>query len=249
VQSSHSYTAEEALDKHLIDLIANNDAQLLAALDGRTITRMDGTKQTLHLGGAQIVVVQPTLRERLLGWLVESEHRDAAAGGRGAADLSGIQLAGDDCSGCAGHADGAAGDFWAGLLPIRYTAVLLLVAALVLMLLEAKFGGHGVLAIAGILCLTFGMLTLVAAPVPEMGISPIVALGVSVAFGLITVMLVRLAVRARHMKSRLGVDALVGAGAKAMEPLTPEGHVLVEGRFGSGGQRTVAAGDSCGDGA
>jgi membrane-bound serine protease (ClpP class) len=73
------------------------------------------------------------------------------------------------------------------LLPIRYTAVLLLVAAMVLLLLEAKFGGHGALAIAGILCLTFGTLTLVAAPVPEMGISPWVAISVSAAFGAITV--------------------------------------------------------------
>ena len=42
------------------------------------------------------------------------------------------------------------------LLPIRFTSVLLLIAALVLILLEAKFGGHGALAIAGIVCLTFG---------------------------------------------------------------------------------------------
>jgi len=117
------------------------------------------------------------------------------------------------------------------LLPIRYTAVLLLIAALVLILLEAKFGGHGVLAVAGIICLTFGMLTLVAAPVPEMAVSPLVALSVSAAFGAITVFLVRLAVRARRMKSRLGVDALVGRVAKAMEALAPEGHVLVEGEI------------------
>jgi membrane-bound serine protease (ClpP class) len=100
-----------------------------------------------------------------------------------------------------------------------------------MLLLEAKFGGHGVLAVAGIVCLTFGMLTLVAAPVPEMGISPAVACGVSAGFGLITVFLVRLAVRARRMKSRLGVDALIGSRATAMEPLTPEGHILVEGEI------------------
>ena len=34
-QSSHSYTADEALNLHLIDLIANSDADLLKALDGR----------------------------------------------------------------------------------------------------------------------------------------------------------------------------------------------------------------------
>ena len=104
-------------------------------------------------------------------------------GGRGVADLSGIQYAGNDCARGAGHIDGAAGDFWLDLLPIRYTAVLLLVGALVLMVLEAKFGGHGALAIAGIVCLMFGTLTLVAAPVPEMAISPLVAIAVSAGFG------------------------------------------------------------------
>jgi membrane-bound serine protease (ClpP class) len=75
------------------------------------------------------------------------------------------------------------------------------------------------------------MLTLVAAPVPELEISPAVAIGVSLAFGLITVMLVRLAFKARRMKARIGADALVGARATAMEEMTPEGHVLVEGEI------------------
>ena len=51
VHSSHSYTAEEALDQHLIDLIESSDGQLLAALDGRTVTRIDGAKATLHTSG------------------------------------------------------------------------------------------------------------------------------------------------------------------------------------------------------
>ena len=71
VQSSHSYTAEEAQTQHLIDLIATSDTELLAALDGREITRMDGSKLTLHLANARIVPVKPTLRENLLGWLVD----------------------------------------------------------------------------------------------------------------------------------------------------------------------------------
>ncbi|MGA3049530.1 MAG: nodulation protein NfeD [Terracidiphilus sp.] len=231
VQSSHSYTADEALEKHLIDLIANNDAQLMTALDGRTITRIDGTKQVLHVSGAQIVVVQATLRERLLGWLVNPNIAILLLVGGALLIYLEFNSPGTIVPGALGTLMVLLAIFALDLLPVRYTAVLLLVAALVLILLEAKFGGHGVLAIAGILCLTFGMLTLVVAPVPEMGVNPVVALSVSAAFGLITVFLVRLAVRARHMKSQLGVDALVGRSAKAMEPLTPEGHVLVEGEI------------------
>lgn len=71
VQSSHSYTAEESLNQHLIDLIANSDTDLLNTLEGREITRMDGTKVTLHLAGARIQLLRKSLRDELLGWLVD----------------------------------------------------------------------------------------------------------------------------------------------------------------------------------
>jgi membrane-bound serine protease (ClpP class) len=231
VHSSHSYTAEEALDQHLIDLIEPSDGQLLSALDGRTVTRMDGTKTTLHTGGARVVEVKATLREELLTWLVDPDI--AILLGIGGALLIYLEFntPGTVVPGALGTLLVLLAVFGLGLLPIRFTAVLLLVAALGLMVLEAKFGGHGALAIAGIVCLAFGMLTLVAAPVPELAVSPAVAIGVSLAFGTITVVLVRLAFKARKMKSRLGVDALVGAHATAMEELTPEGHVLVEGEI------------------
>jgi membrane-bound serine protease (ClpP class) len=229
--TSHSYTAQEALDQHLIDLIANDDWQLLKALDGRTITRMDGNKLVLHLAGARIEVLRPTLRDQLLGWLVDPNIAMLLLVGGALLIYLEFNAPGTIVPGALGTLMVLLAIFGLNLLPIRYTAVLLLAAALVMLLLEAKFGGHGVLAVAGIVCLTFGMLTLVAAPVPEMGISPAVACGVSAGFGLITVFLVRLAVRARRMKSRLGVDALIGSRATAMEPLTPEGHILVEGEI------------------
>jgi membrane-bound serine protease (ClpP class) len=123
------------------------------------------------------------------------------------------------------------GIFALNLLPIRYTAVMLLVAAAVLLVLEAKFGGHGALAIAGIACLMLGTLTLIAAPIPELAVNPWVAIAISAGFGGITVFLVRIAMRARRLKQRLGFDALIGKSASAMEPLTPQGHVLVDGEI------------------
>jgi membrane-bound serine protease (ClpP class) len=229
--SSHSYTAQESLDQHLIDLIASNDWELLRALDGREITRMDGTKLTLHLTGVRIEPLRPTLREDLLGWLVNPNIALLFLVGGALLIYLEFNVPGTIVPGALGTLMVLLAIFALGLLPIRFTSVLLLAAALVLLLLEAKFGGHGVLAIAGIICLTFGTLTLVAAPVQELAISPWVALAVSAAFGSITVFLVRLAVRARRLKSRLGPSALVGSQARAMEALNPEGHVLVEGEI------------------
>jgi len=231
VASSKSYTAEEALNQHLIDLIAASDTELLNAIDGRQVTRMDGTKQTLHTKNARIEFMQPTLRENLLTWLVNPNIALLLLVGGALLIYLEFNTPGTIVPGALGTLMVLLGVFALDLLPIRFTAIMLLLAAFALMLLEAKFGGHGVLAITGIVCLTFGTLTLIAAPIPELRINPWVAIGVSLGFGSITVFLVRLAMKARRMKARLGADALVGSEASAMEPLSPEGHVLVEGEI------------------
>jgi membrane-bound serine protease (ClpP class) len=231
VHTSHSYTAQEALDQHLIDLTASNDWELLRALDGREITRLDGNKLVLHLAGVRIEQLRPGLRDALLGWLVNPNIALLFLVGGALLIYLEFNAPGTIVPGALGTLMVLLAVFGLNLLPINYTAVLLLAAALVLLVLEAKFGGHGALAIAGIVCLTFGTLTLVNAPVPELAINPWVAFAVSAAFGSITVFLVRLAVRARRMKARLGPSALVGRRASAMEPLNPEGRVLVEGEI------------------
>jgi membrane-bound serine protease (ClpP class) len=240
-KSSHSYTADEALNLHLIDLIANNDADLLKALDGRVVTRMDGSTLTLRVAGARIVPIQLTLRDELLGWLVNPNIALLFLVCGALLIYLEFNAPGTIVPGALGTLMVLLAVFALDLLPIRYTAVLLLVAAIVLLILEAKVGGHGALAIAGILCLTFGTLTLVAAPVPELGISPWVAISVSAAFGGITWFLVRLAVRARKRKARIGADAMVGSPATAMEALAPQGHVLVEGEIWQAVAKTPVA--------
>jgi len=231
VRSSHSYTAEEALKDNLIDLIANNDQQLLNDLDGRQITRFDGSKMTLHLAGASIHVLRTSLRDELLGWLVNPNIALLLLVAGALLIYLEFNAPGSIVPGALGTLLVLLGIFGLNLLPIRFTAVLLLLAGLGFLVLEAKFGAHGALATAGILCLTFGTLTLVAAPIPQMDVSPLVAIAVSLGFGLITVFLLRLVIRAQRRKARIGADAMVGSRATAMEALAPEGHVLVEGEI------------------
>lgn len=243
VASSHSYSAEEALNQRLVDVIAASDTQLLDEIDGRQITRIDGAKQTLHTKNARIELIPPTVRENLLGWLVNPNIALLLLIGGALLIYLEFNTPGTIVPGALGTLMLLLGIFALDLLPIRFTALLLLLAAFVLMLLEAKFGGHGVLGVAGIVCLTFGTLTLVASPIPELRINPWVAVGVSLGFGAITVFLVRLAFKARRIKAKLGADALVGSVASAMEPLSPEGHVLVEGEIWSAiATEPVAAG-------
>jgi membrane-bound serine protease (ClpP class) len=121
--------------------------------------------------------------------------------------------------------------FSLNLLPVRYTSVMLLVAAFVLLILEAKFASHGVLAAAGILSLVVGAATLVDGPIPELRVHLATALSAGLAFGLITVFLLRLALRARRSKRRMGGDAMIGLTAVAAQALAPSGQVLVNGEI------------------
>src|SRR6185312_4004577 len=68
-----SYTADESLKLHLIDLIAANDNALLGQLDNRAITRFNGSTITLHLHNAHIEDLPPSTRERLLTRLADPD--------------------------------------------------------------------------------------------------------------------------------------------------------------------------------
>ena len=71
VRASKSYSDQEALQLKLIDLVAPDDATLLNTIDGRTITRFDGSKVVLHTRDARLVAVDPTLREKILDRLTD----------------------------------------------------------------------------------------------------------------------------------------------------------------------------------
>lgn len=242
VRSSKAYSAQEALDAHLIDIIAENNQALVTMLDGRTITRMDGSTQKLALAGARMVTLEPTVRERVLDVL---ENPNLAllllAAGVLLIYLE-FHTPGTIVPGATGTVMVLVALFALNMLPVRHTALLLLVAGVVLLALEVKFTSHGLLALAGIVSLTVGLLTLVDAPVPELRVHPGVAIGVGAGLGGITVFLLRLAMRAKRRKALTGVEALVGATGVAMEAIgsaihlaTPEsehyGHVMVEGEI------------------
>ena len=231
VKDSHAYSAEEALAQGLIDLTAASDSELIAKLDSRVITRMDGSKLTLHLANARIQNLEPTIRENLLGWLINPNIALMLLVGGALLIYLEFNVPGTIVPGALGALMVLLGVFALNLLPIRYTAVMLLIAAVILLVLEAKFGGHGALAIAGTISLVLGLMTLIASPVPQLDVHPWLALSIGIAFGLITVFLLRLAIRARRRKTLIGVEALIGHIASAMEPLAPAGHILVEGEI------------------
>jgi len=238
VRSSKSFSADEALNEKpqpLIDVIAASEDQLFGELEGKTISRDNRVVGTLHLKGAHVVPILPTVREQLLGYLVNPNLALLLLVGGALLIYLEFNVPGTIVPGALGTVMVLLAAFALDLLPIRYTAVLLLLAAAILLLLEVKFASHGVLAAAGIVCLAFGTLTLIDAPIPELAILPGLAIGLCTGFGIITIVLLRLAVRARRSKSLMGPAALVGFPGTAMEALESAGenpgHILVQGEI------------------
>ncbi len=231
VRNSKSYTDTEALQLKLIDLIAPNDTALLDALDGHTITRFNQSQTQLHLRDAIILPMPPTLREQLLARLMDPNLAVLLLILGGLLVYLEFNTPGTIVPGAVGTLLLLLSLFALNLLPIRATAVMMLVAALVLLVLEAKFASHGVLALAGIASLVFGLLTLVDGPIPEMRVRVATAVATGVAFGSITFFLTFIALKARRAKLRMGPQAMVGEIAIAQVPLAPEGQVMVRGEL------------------
>jgi membrane-bound serine protease (ClpP class) len=226
VRNSKSYSESEALKLHLIDLVATDDNALLGALDGRTIKRFHGESQTLHLTHATIDPMPPSTRERLLTRLTSPDLDVLLLMCGGLLIYLEFNVPGTIVPGALGTLMVLLAIFGLNLLPVQHTAVLLLFAALVLMVLEAKFASHGVLGIAGVLCLVFGLATLVNGPTPDMRVHFGVAAGAGVGFGAITFGLAWIAFKARQAKRLTGPQAMLGHPAIAMTPLAPQGQVL-----------------------
>ena len=79
--------------------------------------------------------------------------------------------------------------------------------------------------------LVLGGLLLVDGPIPEMRVSLLTALGVSLPLGAITVFLMGIALKARANKIVTGVQGLIGEVGVAQTPLSPQGKVFVHGEL------------------
>jgi len=247
VRSSKSYSDEEALKLKLIDLDSPDDASLLNALDGREIHRFDGTTQTLHLQGAKIVTIAPSMRERLLSKLTNHDIAVLLLVLGGLLIYLEFNVPGTIVPGSLGTLFVLLSLFGLNLLPVRHTAIVLLLAAVVLMVLEAKFGSHGVLALAGVISLVFGIATLVDGPIPELRVHTATALGAGLGFGAITFGLAWIALRARRGKVLTGPQAMIGGTAIVRTPLNPTGQVEIRGELWQAslrGQTSLAVGSA-----
>jgi membrane-bound serine protease (ClpP class) len=231
VRESKSWTDQEALQQHLIDVVARDQDDLFHQLEGRTVKRFDGKQEKLHLVGDSVDEMPMTLRQRILDFLLDPNIAFLVLAVGALALYAEFNHPGAIVPGVVGVVFILLALFALNLLPTRYASFTLIIAAFVLFILEAKFATHGVLGIGGIVLLTLGGLLLVDGPIPQMRVNLWTALGVSVPFGAITVFLMTIAIRARRNKVVTGSQGMIGAIGQARTDIDPEGKVFVQGEL------------------
>jgi membrane-bound serine protease (ClpP class) len=233
VRQSKSFTDQEALKDNLIDVIANSDADLLKQLDGREVKRFDGTTLKLHTAGQSILPFDMTVKQRVLAYLLDPNIAFVLFSIGMLAIWAEFSHPGAIVPGVVGGVCILLAGFAMNLLPIRFAALILILAAFIFFALEAKLQSHGVLTIGGIIAMVFGALMLVDGPIPEMRIHLSTALAVAIPLGAITSFLMTIALRARRNKVVTGREGLQGQLGFARSTFGPgvSGKVFVNGEL------------------
>lgn len=231
VRESKSFTEQEALDKKIIDLVAKDDADLLRQLDGRTVTRFNGSTIQLHTAGQSITEIPMTLKMRLLAFLMDPNIAYLLFSIGMLALYAEFNHPGAIVPGVVGVILILLSIFAFNLLPTRYAALALIVTAFGMFALEVKFQSHGALGIGGTVMMVLGALLLVDGPIPEMRVKLWTALSVSVPMALITIFLMSIAVRAHRNKVVTGTEGMIGMLGVAQTALAPAGKIVLNGEY------------------
>ena len=230
VLESKSYTAQEALDGGLIDLVAGDESELMAALEGRQIKRFSGASQVLTAEGQDVRVVEMTFRQKILSSIANPN----VALILGVIGLLGLYLEfsnpGLILPGVLGGISLLLALLGFSLLPVNYIGILLILLALGLFVAEVTVQGFGILGAGGTVAMILGFLFLVDSPFPELRISYGLAVAVAIPFALIAILLLHLTVKSVRLRVTTGTRGMVGLHGVAQTSIEgDEGWALVAG--------------------
>ena len=233
ITESKAFTEKEMLDGKMIDLVVTSPEDLLQKLDGRTITRFDGSKVTLNLKNAVRTPFELSARQKFLSRIVQPDifFLLLILGALGL--YTEFTHPGVVAPGVIGGICLVLALYDMHFLPVNLAGLFLIALAIVFFILEAKAPSHGVLALGGIVSMFLGALFLVRSPLTAGGVSLGVAIAATLPFGVITVVLMRLVIRSRKWKTSTGREELIGSTGTATEELKAgaEGLVRIHGEL------------------
>ncbi|MGE5841197.1 MAG: NfeD family protein [Deltaproteobacteria bacterium] len=226
IRESVSITAEEAVEKKVVDLVAADIDELLRLLDGREIQLNQG-KVTLKTKDMAKTRYEAGFRDTVLRTISDPNIAYILM----MIGLAGLYFElshpGAIFPGVIGAISLILAFYSFQTLPVNYAGLLLIALAVIFFIAEIKVASYGILSLGGIISLTLGSIMLF----EDVGVSlrlmaPTIAL-----IGGFFVVVSTLAFRAYRTKPQSGVEGLIGEVGVVEKPIDPEGLVFVHGEY------------------
>ncbi len=231
ITESRSYTAEEALEGNLIEVIADDLESLLAQIDGREVAGGGDEPRTVQTADARVRRVEMGAFQKFLATIA---HPNIAyilmtIGGLGL--YFELSNPGAVLPGVVGGICLILAFFALSVLPVNYAGVALIILALIFFIAEVKIVSFGLLTVAGIISLVIGSLMLFKSADPAIRVSLDVIMGVTLFAGVVVAFLTVMVVRAHRQQVRTGTEGLIREEGVARTRLDPRGKVFVHGEI------------------
>ena len=232
VRKSFSYSEIEALEDSAIDIIAKNETELLAKINGKVVELNAGTK-TLNTANATVKEQKMSVWEKLLDIISDPNiaYILFLLGLYGL--LFELYNPGAILPGIVGVIALILALYSMHTLPINYAGVALIIFAVILFLLEIKIASHGLLAIGGVISLLLGSMMLIRSDssLEMVKISRGVIIGATIVSALFFLFVVGFGIRAQQRRVVTGIEALTGDIGEVVETLSPTGTIKVQGEI------------------
>ncbi|NDZ14668.1 serine protease [Variovorax sp. WS11] len=230
VRESVSLSAQEALQKRVVNIVAQDVADLLMQVNGRDVEMDRGTVR-LATQRAQLLVFEADWRSRLLSVITEPSLALILLMIGIYGLLFEFSSPGFVLPGVVGAICLTLALFGLQMLPVNYAGLALILLGVAFLVAEAFLPSFGVLGLGGIAAFAFGAVLLIDNDAPGFGVPLWVVALSSAVSALFIIVVAGMAAKARHRPVVSGVTTLVGTTGELVEFADGEGWAQIQGDY------------------
>ena len=208
VREGRSVAANEAFDLGVVDLLAGDRADLIVAIDGRSVELSSERTVTLRTSGAEVVELELGFARSVLQWLADPNLAFLFISIGTLALIYELANPGIGAGGIVGAIMLVLAFTALAVFPVNAAGVILVVLGIALLVGELFVPGVGVLAAGGTVSLVLGGFFLFRGPI---GVDPVVLVPTAMVAGAGALLLGRVAWRTRRLAVVSGIDTILGA--------------------------------------
>lgn len=228
VEEAKSISAEEALKYGVIELIANDTAELLSKLNGRSV-KVSGKELTLNTDGARVVYFEADWKTRFLSIITNPNIAYIFLLIAIYGIFFELMNPGAIFPGVVGVISGVIALYALNMIPFNYAGLILIILGIAFMIAEVFVVGFGILGIGGVISFAFGSLLLFDANTLGSSISiPLIIAFTFVSLSFF-IFVMRLFLSSRSAKVVSGAEEMIGIIAEVTGVDADSYHVYCHG--------------------